>query len=214
MLMSMFQQLIYKQFKTYIIMKKLLFAILMAFSVTSNAHGLEKGYRGNVEAGYCHYISQFSPSTIEVTTSHGYQFNPYIFLGAGVGFDYTNSGTWGDVSGKPYNKRDSKVDIPLFFNAKASFTKTKVIPFVDGKIGAYVNNDGNIYATLAIGARYTINNNMGIYLTAGYEVRKVTIQQLHYIAGDKYNGYKGEFYYTDRTGEPVDGFVFKLGIDF
>ena len=39
-------------------------------------------------------------------------------------------------------------------------------------------------------------------------------QQLHYIAGDKYNGYKGEFYYTDRTGEPVDGFVFKLGIDF
>ena len=194
-------------------MKKNLF-LLFFIPIISQAQGLEKGYHGMVEAGYCYYISQFSPSTVEVTTSHGYQFNPYIFLGAGVGFDYTNSETWGDVSGMPYNKRDSKVDIPVFFNARASITKTKVIPFVDGKVGAYVNNGGNIYATLAVGARCAVSDNMGLYLSAGYEIRKVTIQQLHLLTGDKWNGYKSEFYYTDRTGEPVDGFVFKFGIDF
>lgn len=195
-------------------MKKLLSVILLTFALMANAQGLEKGYHGMVEAGYCHYISQFSPSTIEVTTSHGYQFNPYIFLGAGVGFDYTNSATWGDVSGKPYNKRDAKVDIPVFFNARASITKTKVIPFIDGKIGSYVNNGGNIYATLALGARCAVSDNMGIYVSAGYEIRKVTVQQLNIMSGDKWNGYKAEYYYTDRTGESVDGFVFKLGVDF
>ena len=32
--------------------------------------------------------------------------------------------------------------------------------------------------------------------------------------GTKYNNYKSEFYYTDRTGQNVDGFVFKVGIYF
>lgn len=188
--------------------------LLMFMSITSQAQSLQKGYRGIVDAGYCYYISQFAPSTIEIITSHGYQFNPYIFLGAGVGFDFTGEYNWGDISGRPYNKRDAKVDIPFFFNARANLTKTRISPFVDGRIGAYVNNDNYIYATLALGCRYALNETVGISFKAGYEIRKVTVDQLNTSTGNKYNNYKITYYYTSRENVNVDGFVFKVDVDF
>ena len=45
-------------------MKKLILLISVCLTQTVYAQTTENGYRGNVEAGYCHYISQFSPSTI------------------------------------------------------------------------------------------------------------------------------------------------------
>lgn len=195
-------------------MRKILVCLLFAIPCFMQAQGLQKGYRGIVDAGYCLYTSQMDPSTFEVTTSHGYQFNPYIYLGAGLGFDFTGECKYGDISGKPYNKRESKVDIPLFFNARANFTNTKFSPFADTRIGAYVNNDGNIYANLALGARYGISDDLGLSFSVGYELRKVTVKQINMTTGSKYNNYQYDFYYTDRTGEELSGFVFKVGVDF
>lgn len=195
-------------------MKKTILYFLMIMPITSTAQFLQKGYHGIVDVGYCHYISQIDPSTIELTTSHGYQFNQHIFLGAGIGFDFTGESKWGDISGKPYNKRAAKVDIPLFFNARANLTKTKLSPFVDARVGAYINNDGNIYANFALGGRYAINDKMGLSLSIGYELRKVTVEQLNMLTGNKYNNYRADYYYTDRPNQSVDGFVFKAGMDF
>lgn len=195
-------------------MKKLIITLLLSIPCLVYAQGLQKGYRGMVDLGYCIYTSQLHPSTVEITTSHGYQFNPYIYLGAGLGFDITGECKYGDISGRPYNKRESKVDIPLFFNARANFTKTKFSPFADARIGAYVNNDGNIYANLALGTRYGISDDLGLSLSVGYELRKVTVQQINMTTGSKYNNYQYDFYYTDRTGEDVSGFIIKVGVDF
>lgn len=194
--------------------KQLLLLMMMLMPFVSQAQFLQKGYRGMVDVGYCYYISQMAPSTIELTTSHGYQFSPYIFLGAGIGFDFTGEGKWEEVSGRPYNKREAKVDIPIFFNARTNFTKTCFSPFADVRFGAYINNDGNIYANMALGGRYAITDRIGLSLSVGYEIRKVTVKQLNMQIGTKYNNYKNEYYYTDRTGQNVDGFVFKLGVDF
>lgn len=194
-------------------MKKVLITLLMFLPLATQAQGLKKGYHGFADAGYCLYLSQLDPATFEVTTSHGYQFNPYIFLGAGTGFNFTGKAKHGNISGNPYLKRDAKVDIPIFFNARANFTQTKFSPFVDARIGSYVNNDGGIYANVAIGGRYAIGDNIGLSLSIGYEVRKVTIQQLNIGSISKYYSYPS-FYYTDRTDESLDGLVFKLGVDF
>lgn len=137
-----------------------------------------------------------------------------MFLGAGVGFDFTGEAKRGDVSGYPYTKRDSKVDIPIFFNAGANFTKPRFIPFFDAKVGAYVTDGNSIYANGSIGCRYSFGNNMGISLSVGYEARKVTIKQLEMTSGNKYNNYKYSFYYKDREDEPIDGVVIKMGFDF
>ncbi|MCR5246379.1 MAG: hypothetical protein K6E14_01150 [Paludibacteraceae bacterium] len=195
-------------------MKTKLFVLLMLVPLSLQAQFLQKGYRGMVDVGYCLYISQIAPTTIELTTSHGYQFNPYIFLGGGVGFDFTGECKWGDINGKPYNKRVAKVDIPIFINGRANLTKTKISPFVDARVGAYINNGGNIYANLALGGRYAINERIGVSLSVGYEIRKVTVEEIHMITGTKHNNYKIEYYYTDRPDQSVDGFVFKVGVDF
>lgn len=188
---------------------------MILLPLLSQAQYLQKGYRGFVDVGYCYYtFSQLDPSTIELTTSHGYQFNPYIYLGAGIGFDYTGEIKWGDISGKPHNKRSAKVDIPVFFNARANFTKTKLSPFVDVRFGSYVNNDGNIYATLTIGGRYAINEKIGVSLCIGFESRKVCVEELKLITGTKYNNYKMDYYYTNKPNQNLDGLVFKAGIDF
>ncbi len=196
-------------------MNKIIFTLACVFTALAiNAQQLQKGYHGFADVGYCICNSQLKPSVVEVTTSHGYQFNPYLFLGAGVGFIFNGEAKWGEVGGHPYNKRDSKVDIPIFFNARANFMKTKFCPFVDGKVGAHVNNGNGIYVTATLGCRYAINENMGISLSVGYEVRKATVDQLVMIPGGKYNGYKSTFYYKDRKNEPLEGVIIKAGFDF
>lgn len=192
-------------------MKKLLFLLLMSlFFVNAHAENTKKGYHGFLDVGYCYYVGgTLDPSTIEITTSHGYQFNPYLFLGAGVGIDITGKAEWGDIGGMPYSKRDSKIDIPVFLNLRTNFTKTRFIPFFDAKAGVYVTNGTQIYANGALGCRYSFGNNLGLSLAVGYEYRKVTVNQL-YIS--KY-GYNVVPYYINND-EPLGGPVFKLGFDF
>ena len=65
-------------------MKKLVISLLLAIPCLVHAQGLQKGYRGMVDLGSCIYTSQLAPSTVEITTSHVYQFNPYIYIGVGL----------------------------------------------------------------------------------------------------------------------------------
>ena len=100
----------------------------------------------------------------------------------------------------------------MFFNARANITKTRISPFADARVGAYINNDGNIYANLALGCRYALNEKMGLSFSVGYEFRKVTVEQINMRTN--YKSYNNEFYYTDRPDQNVDGLVFKVGVDF
>ena len=194
-------------------MKRILI-IMFLLPAIANAQHLKKGYHGSVDVGYNACITQIAPSSLGITTSHGYQFNPYIFLGAGVGFEYASHCEWGDISGKPYNKREAKVDIPVFFNFRVNFTKTRLSPFVDARAGAYVNNEGGIYLNAALGCRYAIRNNMGISLSIGYQMRKVTVDQLEIASGNKYNNYRLIYYYSKRPDQHVDGISIKAIFDF
>ena len=59
-----------------------------------------------------------------LTTSQGYQINPYIYVGAGFGVHiYTK------------DNFETSLALPIFTNFRANFTKTKVSPFFDAKIG-------------------------------------------------------------------------------
>ena len=74
-------------------MKKLSFIVtLMLFTSVVNAQNLTgNSYRGFVDAGYSIGIGDYEFGRFEVNTSHGYQFNPYFFLGAGMGFHFMSS---------------------------------------------------------------------------------------------------------------------------
>ena len=78
-------------------MKHLFFAAILLLAICNplQAQYLKTGYRGMVEAGFgagnSFDRSIYDPDNrpiglhLETSTSHGYQFNPYLFLGGGVG---------------------------------------------------------------------------------------------------------------------------------
>ncbi len=47
-----------------------------------------KGYKGFVDFAYIGDVSDYNASKIELSTTHGYQFNNYFFVGGGVAFNY------------------------------------------------------------------------------------------------------------------------------
>lgn len=91
-------------------MKKIaiLLAATMAFAINSNAQSMQSGYKGHVDAGYSVGIGDYDFGRFEVNTTHGYQVNPYIFLGAGTGLHFMSSYKTGDME-IPLDVRDSKV---------------------------------------------------------------------------------------------------------
>ena len=75
-----------------------------------------------------------------VNTSFGYQFNPYIYLGGGVGAAYF---------------LDSEVvAIPVYLNFRSDFIKYKISPFVDVKAGYSPYDAKGAYASVALGCRF------------------------------------------------------------
>ncbi len=46
------------------------------------------GYKGFVDVGGAFGVGTYGDGLVSVSSTHGYQFNPYFFLGAGVGVNY------------------------------------------------------------------------------------------------------------------------------
>ena len=96
-------------------MRKISFvlSIIWVIALNCNAQSSNGCYRGFIDAGYSIGVGDYEFDRFEVNTSHGYQFNPYLFLGAGAGLHFMSSYETKDMD-IPLDVRDSKVDIPVF----------------------------------------------------------------------------------------------------
>lgn len=107
--------------------------------VNSSAY-LQKGFRAIIEAGFSVGYGDVEDNRPVVNTSFGYQFNPYIYLGGGVGAAYF---------------LDSEVvAIPVYLNFRSDFIKYKISPFVDVKAGYSPYDAKGAYASVALGCRF------------------------------------------------------------
>lgn len=148
-----------------------------------------KGYKGFVDAGYIFDTSDNNASKFSISTSHGYQFNNYLFLGAGMAIDcYTDAD-------------ESKFGVPIFANFRANFINKKITPFADLKSGYSIGDINGTYVALGLGVRFTLQNKMALNLRMEYNY-------LQHQLGD-YNGY---YVYDDYMD--IDGIGFKIGLEF
>ncbi len=121
---------------------------------------LEKGYRGFVEAAFnanCEKMHGIGAG-FDILTTHGYQINNWLYLGAGVGLIGTGQegyyryvvhdaqghfiSYWLDGSVMEKQGRGYKTmlfSIPLYANARFYVTNTKVKPFADIKVGGLIS---------------------------------------------------------------------------
>lgn len=162
-------------------MKKSLFFLLLAMaSVSLCAQSL----KGNSYKGYADF--SLSPGNDGVyykvntmgyalTTSQGYQINPYIYLGAGLGVHLYSMDNF-----------ETSVALPIFANFRVNFTKTKVSPFFDAKIGYSVVDLKGLYLSPSLGVRIGLSDNLGLNIKVGYSAQKFTYWAYKYTIKDSY----------------------------
>ncbi len=186
----------------------LLLAVVMA-SFTTYAQEQSKGYRGFAEVGYGIGVGDYDFGRFSIETSHGYQFNHYIFLGAGLGFQFSSKY---ETKGKEYalDKRDSKVDIPIFANLHFNFLKKKFSPFVDLKGGAYVNNGGGAYVNASAGLRIATTARQAVNISVGYAFQQLEFETFGHFTNPGHN----MNYTRDPRRLDTEAVTIKVGYEF
>lgn len=167
-----------------------------AKKINTNRYDLHdiSGYRGFVETGYTVKTGEYGRGRLDITTTHGYQFNPYLFVGGGVGLQY-------------YHEDDLTV-VPLFAEVRANFLKNKVSPFAALKVGYSVSfydgdsEDLGFYCAPAVGVRYAVARNLALNFSVGYSLQYA--EMLFYYGGYGY----------DTETKNVGGVSLKIGIEF
>lgn len=90
---------------------------------------LKRGYRGFAEVGGSFYTDQ--PEYyygFDITTTHGYQINRWLFLGAGIGLQSYKMQDYDDNS-------KTQLTLPLYADIRTYFTRKTVKPFAEMQIG-------------------------------------------------------------------------------
>lgn len=146
-----------------------------------------KGYKGFVDVGYIADLSDYNADKVEVSTSHGYQFNNYFYVGGGVAVDF-------------YTDADL-IAAPIFVDFRANFINKRITPFADIKTGYSVGDVEGVYVATGIGVRFSLKGKKALNLKLEYNY-----QQYDYY-------YRGYYMNFDDTLD-LEGLGFKVGFEF
>lgn len=173
---------------------------------------IEPGYRGFVSSGYTAGVGDYSLNRFEVSTTHGCQINPFIFVGGGIGFDYFDTDynsdryyDYGDYDRDWYDD-DGLYGIKFYAAVRFNFLPGPISPYFDVKAGGMA---GDIFGP-------TVETALGVSiwhldLSVGFHYLRY-----NYSNGDNddYNPYWKEGS-TNRYGDVnMNGISFKIGVNF
>lgn len=156
-----------------------------------NSRNTLRGYKGFVDLGFIGDLSDNDANKMEISTSHGYQFNNYFFLGAGL-------------AASIYTDLDL-VAVPLFIDFRANFINKKVTPFADIKTGYSVGDIKGAYVTTSLGVRFSLKGKKAINLKLEYNYQQYDYDDSYY----SYGSYWSSSYSYDYAGLGV-----KVGFEF
>lgn len=156
--------------------------------VSGKQMGLKSGYKGFVDVSYAFGVGHINLDRAEFSTIHGYQFNPYLYLGLGIGVNYYQHNADGVV--------------PIFANVKGTFLKGNITPFVDMRLGYSVGDVEGVYVNPSFGCRLGVGKRFGINISLGYTLQK----------SEPYE----EYIQTDYKSNSLNlgGVNFRIGFDF
>lgn len=139
----------------------------------SNPFSLDKGndlgYKGLFDFGYSFGVGDYGVDRFEIATSHGYQWNPYAYVGAGIGLNYYSDA--------------SSFAIPVFVNSRFYFLNSGISPYFDAKVGYSFGDIEGFYVAPSFGCKIGCFN-----LSVGY-----TMQMAEFVWYDPY------YYYGSTT---------------
>ena len=190
-------------------MKKLLVSLAMVLvSQMMAAQNISSGYRFFIDGGYTIGIGDYKFGRFELNVSNGYQINPFFFVCGGLGLHFMSKYETKNSS-IPLDIRKQKTDIPVFANLRADFAKGKITPFVDGKAGYYLTNNGGIYLNLSAGCRIAVSDQQAVNLSVGY-----TSEELEFETFKGFVSSKSMDYTRSARKLNAEGIAIKVGFEF
>ncbi|MCC8176007.1 MAG: hypothetical protein LIO91_06185 [Bacteroidales bacterium] len=186
----------------------LVLLVLVIVTCGAYAQNPDKGYRGFVDVGYGFGVDGYDFGRVFIETSHGYQFNSYFFLGAGLGLQFSSAYETSDMT-IALDERDSKTDIPVFGNFRVRFLKKKFSPFVDLRVGSYVNNGGGAYVNLSAGLRIATTERQAVNIALGYGTQNLEFQTFSH-----FNSIYSLSYSRKSTNYTTDVVTLRVGYEF
>ena len=199
-------------------MRRIVFVIIMILTLmpdTLFGSEVSKGYRGFVDAtfdatsfkiadDYHHDSSGLVLTGVHregfvsagIATSHGYQFNPHLYVGLGL-LGY-------------YSQIDTAVLIGTFLHVRTDQTFGRYTPYAEVRTGLKTDGIGAFFVTPAIGYRFNFghktNLNVGIGLNLQFRPNSGSL--INY----GHNGVGPKVTVINTSVQPY--FDFKVGIDF
>lgn len=138
-------------------------------------------YKGFVEAGYSKTLGHYDSDFLEISTSQGFKYSNWFYMGVGIGADVLFShknDNWGDWNGEPgfdtrHSSTTTAVMLPLFTDFRFNIGgETGASFFIDVKVGCsfllsdkyisigngYLTNQEYFYLRPTIGIRIPTNS--------------------------------------------------------
>lgn len=165
-------------------------------------------YRGFLDAGYTFGVGDYEFDRFEVSTTHGFQINPIIFIGGGVGVHFMSSYKTPNSS-IPLDTRESSVEFPVFANLHLNLAKSMIAPFIDAKAGVFVTNNSGEYLNTSAGLRIACNQKQAINISFGY-----TREKLEFETFNKFIGHSISNYTRVARKRNAEGLSLKVGYEF
>ena len=151
------------------------------------------GYKGFIDLGYTFGVGDLGIDRLELSTSHGYQFNPYLYAGAGIAVNYYLDA--------------EVVGLPIFAHLRANILDNNISPYIDFRIGYSPLKDvQGFYMAPSIGCKIKSFN-----ISVGYVMQKAKYSYYYYY----YDSYSGEIISGNEEGSAnCGGLSIKLGAEF
>lgn len=171
-------------------MRKYILSVILLMITVTAIHAQKKGYKGMIDVSWGVVSEKIG---FQATTTHGWQFNPHLFVGGGAGVNYYKN--------DPNEGYDvSCVLIPVFADVRGYFTKKKISPYGEAKIGALLPITDwcttSPYFAPALGCKFGFSSQWAIDIAVEYVLQKKMEQT--------------GFYSNIDTG----GLFVRLGVEF
>lgn len=183
---------------------------------TANARQPDKGYRGFIESdnfidlnfgfiagdpGDSHFCSG-------IITSHGYQFNDWLYVGGGTGFIYNFN--WKNPQQVLFNEKMHYV-IPVFAEVRLDAKWNRFTPYFSTQIGGNVAERGGLYFSPMVGYRFNWGGRCAINLGLGMTMYGNTVTTSDHICTP--DGEHLDYTVSHYNGNVVS-FTARVGFEF
>lgn len=190
-------------------MKRIYLIPILALQILPlQARQPEKGYRGFIEWSNdmrrpeYYYFGKETQIFSGISTSHGYQINPDLFVGAGVAIElHSNNGTQNWL-------------VPLFAQIRTDRKWGDFTPFGDLRVGysAVSGSDRGFFLSPSIGYRFNWGRKAGLNIGLGWTMK--TYRDMQYsLVYDEVNN-TPNFIENGKTNYTSNYLTLRIGFDF